>query len=123
MARVAPVAETTHGMPSSRLTITAWLSGAPTSTTTAAAGTNSGVHDGSVMGATSTSPGSRAVGSLESSTTRALPSATPEHPGTPWSVSPEPRPSKTAASRLAHVEGSGGSPTKTNAGSRSDSSP
>src|SRR4029079_16217483 len=51
MLRVAPVAETTHGMPSSRLTMMAWLRAAPTSTTTAAAGTNSGVHEGSVMGA------------------------------------------------------------------------
>ena len=61
-----------------------------TSTTTAAAGTNSGVHEGSVMGATRTSPGSSRVGSLLSSTTRAVPSTTPQHPGRPTIVSPAP---------------------------------
>src|SRR5205814_2686759 len=40
--RVASVTETTHGIPSSRETITAWVICAPTSTTTAAAGTNNG---------------------------------------------------------------------------------
>ena len=55
--RVASVADTTHGIPSSLLTIIACESGAPTSTTTAAAGTNKGVHDGSVRGATRISPG------------------------------------------------------------------
>ena len=54
---VAPSTATTHGMPSSLDTITAWLISAPTFTTTAAAGRNSGVHAGSVRGATSTSPG------------------------------------------------------------------
>src|SRR5690242_9934839 len=49
--RVAPVTDTTQGMPSSLDTMTAWLIWAPTSTTTPAAGTNSGVHEGSVIGA------------------------------------------------------------------------
>ena len=48
----------THGIPNSRLTITEWLNGAPTSTTTPAAGINSGVQEGSVIGATRISPGS-----------------------------------------------------------------
>ena len=61
----------------------AWLNGAPTSTTTPAAGTNSGVHAGSVIGAISTSPGSSAVGSAGSSTTRARPRDTPGQPGQP----------------------------------------
>ena len=48
MVRVALVTDTTQGRPSSRLTMTAWVIWAPTSTTTAAAGTNSGVQLGSV---------------------------------------------------------------------------
>ena len=92
MLRVAPTAETTQGMPSSRLTMIAWLSAAPTSTTTAAAGTNNGVHDGSVIGATRTSPGCSAEGSLESRITRAVPSATPGQPGIPAIVSPARQP-------------------------------
>ena len=59
----ASVAETTQGMPSSRLTMAACENGAPTSTTTAEAATNSGVHAGSVIGAMRISPGSRADGS------------------------------------------------------------
>jgi hypothetical protein len=62
MERVAPVTETTQGMPSSRLTITAWVIWAPTSTTTAAAGTNSGVQLGSVTGATRMSPARARLG-------------------------------------------------------------
>jgi hypothetical protein len=50
-------------MPSSRLTMAACENGAPTSTTTAEAATNSGVHAGSVIGAMRISPGSRADGS------------------------------------------------------------
>ena len=42
IARVAPVTETAHGMPSSRLTITAWLSRAPTSTTDTGSGNEQG---------------------------------------------------------------------------------
>src|SRR5256885_16947921 len=78
---VASVTDTTHGMPSSRDTITAWVIWAPTSTTTAAAGTNKGVHAGSVTGATRTSPGSSAVGSDGSSTTLGRRVAVPAHPG------------------------------------------
>ena len=80
MMSVPSATETTHGMPSSRDTIMAWLPIAPTLTTTAAAGTNSGTQDGSVCGAMSTSPGSRPAGSPASSTTRALPVATPPDP-------------------------------------------
>ena len=83
MVLVASVMLTTDGMPSSRLTITAWLSIAPTSTTTASTGTNSGVHDGSVIGATSTSPGPMSRGSEGSSTMRARPRATPGQPAMP----------------------------------------
>ena len=78
----------TQGMPNSRLTITEWLNGAPTSTTTPAAGINSGVQDGSVIGATRISPGSSPRGSPGSVTTRALPVTTPGLPGTPANSSP-----------------------------------
>ena len=75
-------------MPSSRDTITAWLIRAPTFTTTAADGRNSGVQAGSVIGATSTSPGSRSTASAGSMTTRARPLATPWHPAAPVRTSP-----------------------------------
>ena len=58
MIRVASCTSTTQGMPNSRATVAAWLSIPPVSTTTAAAGMNSGVQGVSVNGATSTSPGS-----------------------------------------------------------------
>ena len=70
-------------MPSSLDTIMAWLPIAPTSTITAPAVTNSGVHDGSVTGATSTSPGSSSVASAGWSTTWATPVATPGQLGPP----------------------------------------
>jgi hypothetical protein len=54
----------------------------PTSTTTAADETNSGVHDGSVCEATRISPGSRSSAWPGSLMTRAGPVATPEHAGT-----------------------------------------
>ena len=73
MRLVASTTLTAQGMPSSRLTITAWLFMAPTSTITPAAGTNRGVQDGSVFGATRMSPGSSASGSPGSSRTRAGP--------------------------------------------------
>ena len=104
----------THGSPSSRLTITEWLSAAPTSTTTALALTNNGVHDGSVSGATSTSPGDSAVGSLLSSTTRARPRAMPGQPGKPASVSPAESCGSSDAPRRGHSDIGGGSPTMTN---------
>ena len=47
----------TAGMPYSRATIAACDASPPVSTTTAAARSNSGVHDGFVYGQTSTSPG------------------------------------------------------------------
>ena len=120
IVRVAPVTETTHGTPSSRLTITAWLIWAPTSTTTAAAGTNSGVQAGSVMGATSTSPGWRPRGSPGSWTTRARPVATPVQPGMPTSTVPAAA-GANAALRRGHSLGGGGSPWVTNGGSTSNS--
>src|SRR4029077_10129055 len=97
-----------------RLTMIAWLSGAPTSTTTPAAGTNSGVHDGSVIGATSTSPGSSAEGSCESSTTRARPWAIPGQPGMPCNVSPSLTTATGRPPRVAHVDTGGGVPSNTN---------
>src|ERR1700682_4184076 len=80
--------ETTHGMPNSRDTMTAWLIWAPTSTTTAAAGTNSGVQAGSVIGATRTSPGSSACGAEGSRMILARPVALPGQPGMPVSTVP-----------------------------------
>ena len=53
----------TAGMPNSRATIAAWLSTAPLSQTTAAALRNNGVHEGSVIAHTNTSPGSNPRGS------------------------------------------------------------
>ena len=114
--------ETAHGMPSSRLTMMAWLNGAPTFTTTPPAGTNSGVHDGSVMGATRMSPGSRFVGSAESSTTRARPTAVPGHPGIPWRESPGAAWVSAPAERGGQVSGVGWSPTKRKGSSSADSS-
>src|SRR5438477_8172913 len=104
---VASVTETTQGIPSSRDTMTAWVIWAPTSTTTAAAGTNSGVHAGSVTGATSTSPGSSANGSDGSVTMRARPVALPAHPGIPVSTVPGPTFSTADASRRRHVDSPG----------------
>src|SRR3954468_7533975 len=86
---VASPTETTHGIPSSRDTITAWVIWAPTSTTTAAAGTKRGVQAGSVTGAISTSPGSSANGSEGSVMIRARPVATPAQPGIPVSTVPD----------------------------------
>ena len=80
------------------------------STTTPAAGTNSGVHAGSVLGATSTSPGSSAVGSLGSRMMRARPSETPGHPGKPWMDSPPASRSACTSRRHCHVDGSDGEP-------------
>ena len=54
------------------------------------------------------SPGSSANGSFESSTTRAMPSATPEHPDSPASTSPTPSRSAATASRRSHVDGPDG---------------
>ena len=85
------------------------------------AGTNSGVHDGSVIGATSTSPGSSAVGSDGSSTTRARPR--------PCRAAGQPgqhvarRQALTVGRRAAgQVDSGGGSPTNTNGGSSRPSS-
>ena len=85
---VASSSDSTHGMPSSRETTTAWLFIAPTSTTTAPATRNSGVQAASASGATSTSPGSSAVAACRSRTTRAVPVYCPALPPMPRSTSP-----------------------------------
>ena len=54
---VATPVPSTAGMPYSRATMELWLSGPPTSVTTAEAIANSEVHAGVVMRATRTSPG------------------------------------------------------------------
>ena len=82
---------------------------------TASAATNSGVQDGSVMGATRTSPGPRPRGSRGSSTTRARPRATPGQPAMPVNVEPALAVS-VGASRRSHVSMGGNSPWKTNGG-------
>ena len=109
MRFVASTTLTAHGIPSSRLTMTAWLFMAPTSTITPAAGTNSGVQDGSVFGATRMSPGSSASGSPGSSRTRAVPLATPAQPGEPASTSPDTATVISAAPLRARLD-SGGTP-------------
>jgi hypothetical protein len=119
---VASVTLTTHGMPSSRLTMIAWLTTAPTLTTTATAGTNNGVHAGSVIGAISTSPGSSANGSPGCSTTRARPSATPGAPGTPASTSPGAATAAETASLRCHDDTGGATPSMMNGGSYSHNS-
>ena len=118
MRRVASTTDGTQGMPSSRLTMTAWLSAAPTSTTTAEAGTNKGVHDGSVPGATSTSPGSSADALVGVSTIRARPLARPGQPGTPEIVSPTATPFTARDPLAGHAEFGGASPLMMNGGSR-----
>ena len=80
------------------------------------AGTNNGVHDGSVIGATSTSPGPRAIGSMGSAMTRARPLATPGHPGSPCNSSPTARWSTAAAPRTGQLSGPSALPTNTNGG-------
>lgn len=120
---VAPVAATTHGRPSSRDTITAWLIWPPTSTTTASTGTNNGVHDGSVSGAMRTSPGPMSPGSPGSVTILARPSATPAHPAIPERCSPGPSGASAEASvRSGQVSAGGISPSNTNGGTRRDNS-
>src|SRR3954470_6720343 len=116
---VAPVTETTHGIPSSRDTITAWVIWAPTSTTTAAAGTNNGVHAGSVTGATRMSPGSRAVGSDGSMMMRARPVAVPAQPGIPVSTVPLATLSIPLASRRGNSDNGGAVRYTMNGGSSS----
>src|SRR3954465_2954545 len=117
---VAPVTETTHGIPSSRDTITAWVIWAPTSTTTAAAGTNNGVHAGSVTGATSTSPGSSANGSDGSVMMRARPVATPAQPGMPVGTVPDSTWATDDESRRGHDDSGGTSQATMNGGSSSN---
>src|SRR5581483_688500 len=115
--RVASVTETTQGIPSSREAMTAWLTTAPTSTTTAAAARNSGVHEGSVIGATRTSPAPRPRGSPGSVTTRARPRAVPPQPAIPCRRLP-PASGSAERPRLAHVSTGGGSPSKRKGGTR-----
>ncbi len=107
-------------MPSSRLTMAACEKGAPTSTTTADAATNSGVHAGSVIGAMRISPGCRADGSSGLVSTRARPRAVPVQPETPVMVSPASARVLTCASRRAHSSECGAAPLTTNGGTTSN---
>ena len=118
MRLVALLSDTTHGMPSSRLTIAACENGAPTSTTTADAPTNSGVHDGSVMGATRTSSGSSSSTSSGLRTTRARPRALPGLPATPAATSPTGNSVAVTEARRTHSVAGGTSPATTNGGTR-----
>ena len=81
---LAPASDTTHGTPSSRLTITAWLACAPISQITALAIMNSGTHDGSVVVHTRISPGSRESASARSRMTRVRAVTVPWEPGMPF---------------------------------------
>jgi hypothetical protein len=83
MRAVALPQPTTAGMPSSRATIAAWDSGAPTSVTTAAARGKSGVHPMFVTVVTRISPSPSWAASSGVRRTRAVPSATPAAPGNP----------------------------------------
>ena len=80
-------ASTTAGMPSSRATIAAWDSGAPTSVTTAAARGKIGVQPMLVTVATRISPSLNWGANSGERNTRALPSTTPAAPGNPVIVS------------------------------------
>ena len=123
---VASLTATTQGIPNSRETITAWLIWPPTLTTTASAGTNNGVQEGSVSGAIRISPGPRSLGSEGSVMTFAVPSATPGHPPNPFSISPGLACALwlTFISDLrGQVSGSGICPSNINGGIRFESSP
>jgi len=113
-----------QGMPSSRLTIMAWLPMAPTSTTTPADTMNNGVQEGSVCGATRISPGSKSAISDRSWITRARPRAMPAEAGAPTSTSPGVTVGAAAASvRSSSDTGFIGSPPTTKVGgARSNSS-
>ena len=88
MRRRASRTETTQGTPSSRLTMAAWLAGAPMSHTTPPAIMNSGTQDGSVVEQTMISPGCSSLTSETSKATRARPCAIPGETPRPVSVSP-----------------------------------
>ena len=81
----APAAPTTAGIPRSRATMAACASTPPVSVTTADATDSSGVHDGSVVRHTSTSPGRSPPAPAGSVTTRATPRARPRLAGVPRS--------------------------------------
>src|SRR3954468_10122137 len=83
MSPVALPAPTTAGMPYSRATTAEWLRMPPVSVTTAAATANSGVQDGAVVSATSTSPGARRPASSSERTTRATAVTVPAEPAAP----------------------------------------
>src|SRR6476661_220952 len=121
MRLVASVAETMHGIPISRLTIAACENGAPTSTTTAEAATNSGVQDGSVIGAMRISPGSSAEGSSGVVRTRAMPRAVPVQPDTPTTDSPAASAAPAAPARSDQPSSGGTSSDTTNGGLTSKS--
>ncbi|SCL70410.1 hypothetical protein GA0070608_4327 [Micromonospora peucetia] len=82
-AVIASGTANTAGRPSSRATIAACESRPPVSVTTAATTPNSGVHAGSVVRHTSTSPGRTSAKSSGPRTTRAGPAASPGLPGVP----------------------------------------
>ena len=102
-----------------RETIAAWLCSAPVSQTTATAPRNSGVHDGSVIGHTSTSPGSSSRGSAGSRITRAGPDAVPPLTAIPLTVAPADGASGWASTRNGHVSGSEMCPSNHDGGMRS----
>nr|WP_259299887.1 hypothetical protein [Streptomyces aurantiacus] len=87
----------TAGSPSSRATIAAWESRPPVSVTTAATTPNNGVHAGSVVRHTSTSPDRTRPKSPGPRTTRTGPTAQPGLPGTPVRTVPVPSPAGSAA--------------------------
>ena len=124
MDRVAPVAETTQGMPSSRLTITAWLSGAPDvdddggrrheQRRPGRVGDRRHEHVAGIEGAR--------VGRVEHDARHALDHARAARDPL-QGVARRESLRRSSASRRGHVaSGSGGSPTNTNGGSRADSS-
>lgn len=78
----------TAGMPTSRTTIAAWESTPPVSVTTAAAKENNGVHAGSVVRHTMTSPASTEAKSAGPRMSRTGPDAMPGLAGSPTMVLP-----------------------------------
>ncbi len=109
-------------MPSSRLTTTAWLFMAPTSTTTAPAMRNSGVHAASVKGATRTSPGSSRAMSDGSVRTQTRPVTRPAPPPSPDRTSPSLSSGMRRSVRRGHCDSGAGSAAMMNGGSSSNSS-
>ncbi len=113
MRLVASAIDGTHGMPSSRLTITAWVPTAPMSVTTAPATRNSGVHDGSVDGAIEDVAGlePRRVGQIEQDRGRA--GGVARRPGDARSARRRAAPARPARSPLRLHSLSGGAAPST----------